>query len=235
MQFRDRSDAGRQLAERLAAFTDRPDVLVLGLPRGGVPVAFEVARALHVPLDVFVVRKLGLPGGEELAMGAIASGGVRVLNDDLVRALQLSEDTIEAAEARERRELERRERMYRGSEPPRDVRGRTIILVDDGLATGSTMRAAVAAVRQRRPARIVVAVPVGAADTCSELAEQADEVVCVHTPERFYAVGLWYLDFSQTTDAEVRELLSRCPLPNNAHPEKKSTPLLTGKPTIKVP
>ena len=209
MLFRDRTDAGRQLAAKLAAYADRSDVLVLALPRGGVPVAFEVARELHAPLDVFLVRKLGVPGHEELAMGAIASGGVRVLNEDVVRMLRISDDVIDAVGAEERQELERRERTYRGNRPAPDVRGRTVILVDDGLATGSTMRAAIAALRQQRPARIVVAVPVGAPETCAEFQGEADEAVCARTPEPFYAVGLWYGDFSQTTDEEVHDLLER--------------------------
>jgi predicted phosphoribosyltransferase len=209
MIFADRREAGRFLASRLTEYADHPDVLVLALPRGGVPVAFEVARALHAPLDVFSVRKLGLPGYEELAMGAIASGGVRVLNEDVVRALRIPENFIDAVAATEQRELERRERLYRGDRPPSDVRGRTVILVDDGLATGSTMRAAVVALRQRGAARIVVAVPVGAPETCAEFEQEADDVICARTPEPFYAVGLWYGDFSQTTDEEVRDLLER--------------------------
>jgi predicted phosphoribosyltransferase len=174
-----------------------------------VPVAFEVARALRAPLDVFLVRKLGVPGHEELAMGALASGGVRVLNADVVGALGIPEGVVEAVAAREGQELERRERAYRGERPGPDVRGRTVILIDDGLATGSTMRAAVAALRQQGPARIVVAVPVGAADTCAELRAEADEAICAWAPEPFHAVGLWYQDFSQTTDEEVRDLLAR--------------------------
>lgn len=209
MLFRDRSEAGRQLATKLTKYADRPDVLVFGLPRGGVPVAFEVAQALHVPLDVFLVRKLGVPGHEELAMGAIASGGVRVMNDDVVRRLRISDQAIEAIVAEEQEELDRRQRLYRDDRPLPNVRGRTVILVDDGLATGSTMRAAIAALRQQDPARIVVAVPVGATDTCEEFATEADETVCARTPEPFYAVGLWYDDFSQTTDEEVHDLLER--------------------------
>jgi predicted phosphoribosyltransferase len=209
MLFRDRTEAGRVLAEKLSRYANRPDVVVLALPRGGVPVAYEVARALHAPLDVFLVRKLGMPGLEELAMGAIASGGVRVLNDDVVRTLQIPEDVIDAAVASEERELKRREREYRDDRPPLDVRGRTVILVDDGLATGSTMRAAVAALRQMQPAAIVVAVPVAAPSTCAELAAGVDDIVCAQTPEPFRAVGLWYDDFSQTTDEEVRELLQQ--------------------------
>jgi predicted phosphoribosyltransferase len=209
MLFRDRTEAGRILAGRLMTYANRPDVLVLALPRGGVPVAYEVARALHAPLDVFLVRKLGVPGREELAMGALASGGLRVLNEDVVGALAIPEEVIAHVVAAEGRELERRERAYRDDRPVPDVRGRTIILVDDGLATGSTMRAAVAALRQRQPARIVVAVPVGSADTCAEFQGEADEIVCARTPEPFYAVGLWYEDFSQTSDEEVHELLER--------------------------
>jgi len=208
MLFRDRIEAGQVLASHLSHYADRDDVLVLGLPRGGVPVAFEVARALHAPLDVFVVRKLGLPGHPELAVGAIASGGVRVLNDEVVRAFDLPPELIDAVAEREERELERRERAYRGDRPRLDVQGRTVILVDDGLATGSSMRAAVEALRSQHPARLVVAVPVGARDTCQELKCEADEAVCAHTPEPFRAVGLWYDDFSQTSDAEVRQLLN---------------------------
>lgn len=209
MRFRDRRAAGRELAVKLCAYADRPGVVVLALPRGGVPVAFEVARALHAPMDIFVVRKLGLPGHEELAIGAIATGGVRVVNDEAVRALRVSDVVLGAVTAAERRELERRERLYRGDRPPRDVRGRTVILVDDGLATGSTMRAAIAALRQQHPGRIVVAVPVGAPDVCAAFQVEADESVCVRSPQPFYAVGLWYADFSQTTDEEVCELLTR--------------------------
>jgi predicted phosphoribosyltransferase len=207
--FRDRTEAGRALAERLAAYANRPDVIVLALPRGGVPVAYEVARALHAPLDVFLVRKLGVPGQEELAMGAVATGGVRVLNEQVVRALRIPDSVIDAVAAWELEELARRERLYRGDRPPPDVRGKTVILVDDGLATGSTMLAAVKALRQQQPARIVVAVPVAAPDTCELLREEVDDIVCAATPEPFYAVGLWYQDFSQTTDEEVRELLAQ--------------------------
>lgn len=207
MAFRDRSDAGRQLAARLGAYAGSGDALVLALPRGGVPVAFEVARTLGLPLDVFVVRKLGVPGHEELAMGAIASGGVRVLNGDVVAALGLPEALIARVAELEQRELERREHAYRGDRPPLDVHGRTVIVVDDGLATGASMRAAVAALRQMQPARIVVAVPTGAARTCAEFAGEADEVVCASMPAPFYSVGQAYADFSQTSDAEVRALL----------------------------
>lgn len=207
-RFRDRTEAGRRLAARLTAYEGRSDLLVLALPRGGVPVAAEVARALAAPLDVFVVRKLGVPGHEELAMGALASGGVRVLNDEVVQALGIPADVIDRVAERERVEIERREAAYRDDRPPRDVRGRTVILVDDGLATGSTMRAAVAALRERGPDRIVVAVPVAAPATCAEFRTLADDCICVHTPEPFHAVGLWYEDFSQTSDDEVRALLS---------------------------
>jgi predicted phosphoribosyltransferase len=208
-RFRNRTDAGRQLAEKLAAYADRPDVLVLALPRGGVPVGFEVARALGAPLDVFLVRKLGVPGHEELAMGAVATGGVRVLNDEIVRGLGISEREIDAVVARELQELARRGRLYRGDRPPPDVAGRTVILVDDGLATGATMRAAVAALRRQPQARIVIAVPTASPDTCEALKAEADDVVCAITPEPFFAVGHWYEDFTQTTDDEVRELLAR--------------------------
>src|SRR5207302_345843 len=196
----------------------RPDVLVLALPRGGVPVAYEVAHRLGAPLDVFVVRKLGVPGYEELAMGAVATGGVRVLNDQIVERLGLPEYVIDAVAAREHQELARRERLYRGGRPPPDVRGRTVILVDDGLATGATMRAAIMALRQLQPARIVVAVPTASPDTCKELKAEADDVVCAITPEPFLAVGHWYEDFSQTTDEEVRDLLAR-----PQHPEAAQT------------
>jgi predicted phosphoribosyltransferase len=208
-RFRNRTDAGRQLAEKLAAYAHRPGVLVLALPRGGVPVGFEVARKLGAPLDVFLVRKLGVPGYEELAMGAVATGGVRVLNDEIVRGLGISEHEIDAAAARELQELARRQRLYRGDRPLPDIAGRTVILVDDGLATGATMRAAIAAVRQQQPARIVIAVPTASPDTCEALKAEADDVVCAMTPEPFLAVGHWYEDFTQTTDDEVRELLAR--------------------------
>jgi predicted phosphoribosyltransferase len=213
MLFSDRTEAGRHLAAKLSAYAHQPDVLVLALPRGGVPVAFEVARALRVPLDVFVVHKLGVPGREELAMGAIATGGVRVLNKDVVDGLGISDDLIDAVTAKERQELEHGERAYRGTRPPPNVQGRTVILVDDGLATGATMRAAVAALRPQRPARIVVAVPVGSPETCKEFQAEADEVVCAHTPEPFHAVGLWYDDFSQTTEEEVANLLEQAAPP----------------------
>ena len=208
-RYQDRVAAGRELARRLAAYASRPNVLILGLPRGGVPVAYEVARALGVPLGVFVVRKLGVPGHEELAMGAIATGGVRVLNPDVLRMLDIPPEVVDAVAARERRELERREHAYRDDRPPPDVRGKTVILIDDGLATGATMRAAVAALRAQGPARIVVVVPVGSPDTCAELDREVDEIICAETPEPFYGVGWWYEHFDQTTDAEVHELLAR--------------------------
>jgi predicted phosphoribosyltransferase len=206
--YADRHDAGRRLAPLLHAYAHRRDVLVLGLPRGGVPVAFEVARALEAPLDVFVVRKIGVPGREELAMGAIATGGVRVLVPEVVRALGIGHAAIDRAADAEFHELVRREQLFRGGRDSHDVTGRTVILVDDGLATGATMRAAVQALRELGPRRIVVAVPVGAAETCEELTRFADEVVCAAAPEPFQAVGLWYGDFAQTEDDEVRALLA---------------------------
>jgi predicted phosphoribosyltransferase len=207
--FADRRQAGAVLADRLKQYANRNDVAVLALPRGGVPVGYEVARALGARLDVFVVRKLGLPGHPELAMGAIASGDVRVMNEEVLELYPVSQRAIEAVARAERLELERRERAYRDGRPAVPLERRTVILVDDGLATGSTMRAAVLAVRQLKPARVVVAAPVGAGQTCQALQQIADEVVCVLTPEPFSAVGLWYADFSQTTDEEVRQLLSR--------------------------
>jgi predicted phosphoribosyltransferase len=216
--FRDRAEAGRVLAERLRRYAGRDDVVVLGLPRGGVPVAFEVARELGVPLDVFLVRKLGVPGHEELAFGAIATGGTRVLNTELIERLALPPEWIEAIDARERRELERRERAYRGDEPPPDLAGRMVILVDDGLATGSTMLAAVRAIREDDPARIVVAVPVGDPGVCARLETVADEVVCAITPRPLRSVGSWYEDFSQTSDDEVRDLLARARRPPPSPP-----------------
>jgi putative phosphoribosyl transferase len=208
-RFTNRTEAGRQLADDLKEYAGREDALVLALPRGGVPVAFEVARALGLPMDLFLVRKLGVPGHEELAMGAIASGGVRVLNEEVVRMFSPPEDTIARVAAQEQEELERRERAYRGGRRDLRLEGRTVILVDDGLATGSTMRAAAQAVRAQDPARIVVAVPVAAAETCDEFRGEVDEVVCTLTPEPFRAVGIWYDDFAQTTDEEVRDLLRR--------------------------
>lgn len=205
--FQDRFDAGRTLATLLAAYAHRTDVIVLALPRGGVPVGFEVARALKAPLDVFLVRKLGVPGHEELAMGAIASGGVQVVNDDVVEALGLPPERIAAVAAAEEQELQRRLRAYRSDMSPLDVKGKVAILVDDGLATGSSMRAAVKALRHQSPDRIVVAVPTAAAETCERLETEADEVICASTPRPFHAVGLSYRDFSQTTDSEVSHLL----------------------------
>lgn len=209
MMFLDRRDAGRMLAKGLAPQVARDDVLVLGLPRGGVPVAFEVATALRAPLDVFVVRKLGVPGQEELAMGALASGGLRVLNQDVVQTLDIPPETIDLVARREAEELSRRERLYRGDRLPLDPAGQTVILIDDGLATGSTMRAAAAAIRQRGPARLIVAVPVAARQTCDQLRREVDEVVCAAMPSPFLAVGQWYAEFDQTSDDEVRELLRR--------------------------
>lgn len=209
VKFRDRIDAGRQLAGGLHEYADRTDVLVLGLPRGGVPVAFEVARALSAPLDVFVVRKLGLPHHEELAMGAIAMGGSRVLDRALIEQIGVSDAEVEQVTRREQAELDRRQKQYRGDRPLPDIAGHTVILVDDGLATGSSMRVAVAALREEHPGRIVVAVPVAPAEVCEMLRASADEVVCALTPDPFYAVGLWYRDFSQTSDEEVRDLLER--------------------------
>jgi predicted phosphoribosyltransferase len=208
-RFRDRREAGRVLADKLTAYAHRPDLIVLALPRGGVPVAYEVARALGAPLDVFVVRKLGIPGHEELAMGAVATGGVRVLNEEIVRGLGIPDYVLDAVTSWEREELARRERLYRGDRPSPDVRGKTVFLVDDGLATGATMQAAIAALRQQQPARIVVAVPTAARETCDALRAHVDDVVCASTPEPFHAVGLWYEDFSQTSDEDVRELPAR--------------------------
>lgn len=207
-RFRDRNEAGDLLGREVARkIGSRDDVIVLALPRGGVPVGDRVAKALGAPLDVFIVRKLGVPGHEELAMGAIATGGVRVLNDDVLRYVPVPPHVIDQVAEREGRELERREREYRGSRPPLDVRGRTVVIVDDGLATGSTMRAAIRALRSMEPRAIVVAVPVAAQSTCEDLRKEVDEMVCLRTPEPFQAVGLWYEDFSQTTDEEVHELV----------------------------
>jgi putative phosphoribosyl transferase len=209
LPFRDRAEAGRRLAEKLARYAGRPNVIVLALPRGGVPVAYEVAMALNAPLDVFLVRKLGVPGHEELAFGAIASGGVRVLVPEVLREAGVPDHLVERITQQETRELERRESALRGSHPPPPVRDQTVILVDDGLATGATMRAAIAAVKTQGPARIVVAVPTAAPQTCESMRLDVDEVICAITPEPFYAVGLWYEDFAQTTDDEVRGLLER--------------------------
>ena len=209
MIFKNRADAGRKLAAKLTRYADREDVLVLALPRGGVPVAYEVAKELKAPLDVFLVRKLGVPGQEELAMGAIASGGVRVVNEELVNYLGIPHEVIEGIAAVEQRELERRAVAYRDDRPPPDVKDRIVILIDDGLATGSTMRAAAASLRLQKPRRIVVAVPVSSPETCDEFRREVDEIVCAVTPQHFQGVGLWYDDFSQTSDEEVRELLKR--------------------------
>jgi putative phosphoribosyl transferase len=206
--FADRFEAGRELAARLTSYSGQQDAVVLALPRGGVPVAYEVAVRLHLPLDVFIVRKLGVPGYEELAMGALASGGTCVLNEDLLAQIPHAKELVEGVAARERVEVERREREYRGGRPPRVLRGCTVILVDDGMATGATMRAAVQALRRQDVARVVVAVPVAAPETCAELRELADETICVLEPESFYAVGQYYRDFSQTSDDEVRRLLA---------------------------
>jgi predicted phosphoribosyltransferase len=221
--FADRHEAGAVLASHLEKFAKRSDVVVLALPRGGVPVGYEVARALGAPLDVFVVRKLGVPGYPELAMGAIASGDVRVLNEGVLASIRVSQGAIEAVTRSERLELARRERTYRDGRPLLPIEGRVAILVDDGLATGSTMRAAVLAVRRLKPARVVVAAPVGALETCQELRDIADEVVCALTPEPFRAVGLWFTDFSQTTDEEVRQLLRAQTIDRNASAAQRST------------
>ncbi len=207
--FQNRSEAGRVLAERVRPYVRDPDVLVLALPRGGVPVAFEVARALGAELDVFLVRKLGMPGEEELAIGAIASGGIRVLNRELIDHLHVSEDVIDRATEREARELERREELYREGRPAIPVHGRTVVVVDDGLATGASMLAASRALRSQGAKKIIVAVPVAARQTCDQLRREVDEIVCAETPQPFAAVGIWYEDFSQTTDEEVRELLEQ--------------------------
>ncbi|HWH68115.1 MAG TPA: phosphoribosyltransferase [Candidatus Sulfotelmatobacter sp.] len=207
--FQDRSDAGKFLAKRLKRYVEDPSLLVLALPRGGVPVGYEIARALNAPMDAFVVRKLGVPGYEELAMGAIASGGVRVLNEDVVRRLGIPDRVVEAVAAEQQEELQRREAAFRGHDKPLHIQGRKIILVDDGLATGATMRAAIRALGQHNPAAIIVAVPVGAPETCEQLRSEVDELICGQMPEPFFAIGTWYANFLQTTDDEVREFLSR--------------------------
>ena len=207
--FRNREDAGRFLASKLGRYANRPDVIVLALPRGGVPVAFEVAKALNSSFDIFIVRKLGVPGQEELAFGAIASGGASVLNENLVRALHLPENMIERISEREQRELERRELLYRGGRLAHVLKDKTVIVVDDGLATGATMRAAIKAIKTQAPMELVVAVPVGSRQTCEEFKHEADVwCVCAMTPEPFYGVGMWYEDFSQTSDKEVIDLLA---------------------------
>ena len=213
MRFDDREDAGRKVAEALRAYVNREDVLVLGMPRGGVPVAYEVAQALHAPMDVFLCRKLGVPMQEELAFGAIALGGVRVLDEQIVEAVGLRKHEIDEITARERKELERRERVYRAGRPPLDVAGRTVILVDDGIATGASMFASVRALRQLKPARIVVAVPVAPVSTCKRLGAEVDELVCVHRSSSFYAIGQFYLEFAQLTDEEVVKLLQQAAAP----------------------
>lgn len=208
-RFADRQEAGQELAQELSDYTKREDVVVLGLPRGGVPVAFEVAKVLRVPLDVFVVRKLGAPGNPELAMGAIASGGVRVMNPGVVDRLGISDEAIERVTIEEREKLKEREEIYRGARPGVDVAGKTVILIDDGLATGATMRAAVSALRERNPEKIVMAVPTAPAETCAEFEERVEETVCLTTPRPFFGVGGAYRDFSQTTNEQVRDLLER--------------------------
>jgi putative phosphoribosyl transferase len=207
--FKDRVDAGKKLAKELSKYANHSDVIILALPRGGVPVAFEVAKELNVEMDIFIVRKLGVPGNEELAMGAIASDDIRVLNEDVVSSFQIPDRVIAVVAANELRELERRERAYRKNRPKPEIGGKTVILIDDGLATGATMRAAVEALKTKNPAKIIVAVPTAAADTCMFFKEKVDEVICVATPEPFYGVGAWYGDFSQTTDEEVCELLDK--------------------------
>ncbi|HIK31373.1 MAG TPA: phosphoribosyltransferase [Oscillatoriales cyanobacterium M59_W2019_021] len=207
--FKNRTDAGRRLVKKLVTYANRPDVLVLGLPRGGVPVAFEVAQALHLPLDICLVRKLGVPGHPELAMGAIAQGGIVVLNEEIVRWRRISQGSIDRVIEKERQELERRDRLYRGNRPFRDLREHTLILIDDGIATGSTLRAAIATLKQQQPASIVVAVPVAPPSTCQALAAEIDRVVCLSEPAHLCSVSLWYDDFSQTSDDEVRLLLGR--------------------------
>lgn len=208
-RFRNRQEAGKKLADRLMHYAGRSDVLVLALPRGGVPVGYEVARALDVPLDILLVRKLGVPGRPELAMGAIASGNSRVINEDVVQLLGIDPRTIATVAAKEQKELERREKEYRGNRPPLEIAGHTVILVDDGLATGATMRAAVMAIRTMGPRSIIVAVPTAPPDTCAAFDSLVDETICITTPEPFVGVGLWYEEFTQTTDEEVRDLLDR--------------------------
>ena len=217
-KFRDRTEAGKMLAQKLTTYTNRKDGLVMALPRGGVPVGYEVAKKLNIPLDICIVRKLGVPGHKELAMGAIASGGVRILNYDVVSWLNISSGTIDEVAAHELRELQRRDRVYRGDRSPPDIRNKTIILVDDGIATGSTIRAAIAILQQQQPRRIIVATPVAPLVVCQELQALVDEVVCLSMPEPFYAIGLWYENFAQTTDAEVRKLLEKSnQIFNNQH------------------
>jgi predicted phosphoribosyltransferase len=215
--FNDRADAGRRLAAALGQYVGRDDVVVLGLPRGGLPVAWEIARALHAPLDILIVRKVGVPGHRELAMGAIASGGVRVYNEEVIRQLRIRPEQFEAVARQEEQELERRERAYRGGRPRPELAGRIVIIVDDGMATGSTMHAGVRALRGLNPARIVVAVPHAPPDTCHALGQEADEIVCLSTPEPYIAVGRWYRDFGQLGDGEVRELLEQAATAHARH------------------
>lgn len=209
MTYQDRTDAGQKLAQKLSQYLREPNTLVLALPRGGVPVAYEVATQLQLPLDVFLVRKLGVPGQQELAMGAIASGGIQVLNEDVIRLRNITPQTLENVAKQEQLELQRREQAYRSGRTALQVRGKRIILIDDGLATGASMRAAIAALRQQRPSQIVVAVPVASEQTCREFQQEADAIVCAMTPRPFYGVGMWYEDFSQTTDDQVRQLLQK--------------------------
>jgi putative phosphoribosyl transferase len=224
-RFRDRTEAGRLLASQLVGYVSRPNLLILALPRGGVPVALEIARTLHAPLDIFLVQKLGVPGQEELAMGAVASGNVRVLQSDVVEAFGIPQSVIEAVTAEEARELARRERAFLGDRPSQQIRGRNIILVDDGLATGSTMHAAVRALKQQDPERIVVAVPVASSEACDEFKSEVDEVICLRTPETFYAVGLWYEAFRQLTDEEVREFLRKADESWASPPSSRGVPV----------
>ena len=207
-RFANRAEAGRMLAEALSAYIGRRGILILALPRGGVPVAYEVAKALSAPMDLWLVRKLGVPGQEELALGALAGKNIRVLNDDIISLLNIDQSAIDIVIAREQAELERRNRLYRQGRPPPDIEGKTIIIIDDGLATGATMRAAIASLRQAGAAWIIAAVPVGAVSTCRKIEQEADELVCLHTPQPFYGVGQWYTDFSQTSDEEVLALLT---------------------------
>lgn len=232
MVFRDRVEAGRKLAEHLHAYANRKDVMVLGIPRGGVPVAFEVAKALHAPLDIFLSRKLGVPGQEELAFGAIATGDTRVLDREIIEAIGISEAQIDQITAKVKKELERRANLYRGARPPLKVEGLTVLLIDDGIATGSSMRAAIQALRQMKPARIVVAVPVAPLSTCNRLKHEVDELICIHSPQEFYAIGQFYDDFSQTADEEVTELLRRAaePSPQNVEQDDPSDP--EGRPNM---
>ncbi len=220
-QFHDRKEAGKLLAAKLITYANKQNVIVLALPRGGVPVGFEIAQALLVPLDVIVVRKLGVPGQEELAMGAIATGGVRILNKDIVQFLDIPNEMIDEIAMNEQKELERREHLYRGDRPAYTVNGHTVILVDDGIATGATMHAAVTALKQQQPSRIIIAVPTAAPSTCDELANEVDELVCLIRPEPFIAVGYWYKQFSQTSDEEVRDLLEQV---NHGFPTAQQKP-----------